>query len=212
MVCLLFGLDDCWESVKERVSGSDIFDVLRREGSASRPFKVFLFGGSDGVAETVCGMLNGQPSGMRCVGWHNPGFGTVEEMSSEQIIREVNESRADLLAVFFSAKKAQSWLLSNHHRFKISARGQFGATINYQAEIVRRAPLFFQQWGLEWLWRIKEEPYLWRRYFTDGVALTRMVVGRVMPIEINRRWHRLVGSAEETLQIVIRKERQLQSA
>ena len=176
--------------LKQRVSGSDIFDVLRSCGPASQPFKVFLFGGSDGVAETVCELLNRRSTGMRCVGWLNPGFGTIEEMSTQKIVQTVNESNADLLAVFLSAKKAQSWLLRNHDRLSVPTRGQFGATINYQAGTVQRAPVIFQRLGFEWLWRIKEEPYLWRRYLADGFSLAQMVINQVLPIVLNRRWHR----------------------
>jgi N-acetylglucosaminyldiphosphoundecaprenol N-acetyl-beta-D-mannosaminyltransferase len=178
--------------IPERVSGSDIFDVLRSSGSSDKPFKVFLFGGSDGVAATVSEMLNARATGMQCVGWLNPGFGTVEDMSSSKIIQAINESGADLLAVFLSASKAQSWLLRNHGSLKIPVRAQLGATINYQAGAVQRAPVIFQRLGFEWLWRIKEEPYLWRRYLWDGLALSRMITTRVLPITLNRCWHRVL--------------------
>jgi N-acetylglucosaminyldiphosphoundecaprenol N-acetyl-beta-D-mannosaminyltransferase len=188
--------------VKQRVSGSDIFDVLRSGGSVSQPLKVFLFGGADGVAETVCELLNRQPTGMRCVGWLNPGFGTIEEMSTCSIIEAVNESDADLLAVFLSAKKGQAWLLRNHERLSVPTRGQLGATINYQAGAVQRAPVVFQRLGFEWLWRIKEEPYLWRRYLADGFSLARIVITRALPIELDRRWHHFITrNKKEELQI-----------
>jgi N-acetylglucosaminyldiphosphoundecaprenol N-acetyl-beta-D-mannosaminyltransferase len=46
-----------------------------------------------------------------------------------------------------------------------------------------------QKWGLEWLWRIKEEPQLWRRYWDDGLALLRLVLTRVIPLIILRQWY-----------------------
>ena len=51
-----------------------------------------------------------------------------------------------------------------------------GATINFQAGTVKRAPYTIQKLGLEWLWRIKEEPYLWRRYFHDGSVLLNLLL------------------------------------
>jgi len=62
------------------------------------------------------------------------------EMSTNDNIAKINGSGADLLAVFLSAKKAQAWLLHNHDQLRVPVRGQFGATINYQAGTVRRAP------------------------------------------------------------------------
>jgi N-acetylglucosaminyldiphosphoundecaprenol N-acetyl-beta-D-mannosaminyltransferase len=129
---------------------------------------------------------------MHCVGWLNPGFGTVAEMSTPHVITVINESSADLLAVFMSAKKAQSWLVLNHNRLRIPVRGQFGATINYQAGTFRRAPVIFRRLGFEWLWRIKEEPYLWRRYWTDGLLLARLVVTRTLPVAIGLGWRRYI--------------------
>jgi N-acetylglucosaminyldiphosphoundecaprenol N-acetyl-beta-D-mannosaminyltransferase len=172
--------------VPGRLSGSDIFDALKSRGPLTDRWKVFLFGGSDGVAEKVRQSINAAKGGMTCVGTLNPGFGSVADMSSEAILHRVNASQADFLSVFLSAQKAQSWLLQNHHRLEIPFRAQLGATINLQAGIVQRAPRFVQRHGFEWLWRIKEEPYLWRRYFDDGRKLFYLFVICVLPLSVRQ--------------------------
>jgi N-acetylglucosaminyldiphosphoundecaprenol N-acetyl-beta-D-mannosaminyltransferase len=198
-LCLADGMPIVWLAkllglpIGQRVSGSDLFDVIKSSTALSRPVKVFLFGGGEGVAERLGQVLNSQSTGMRCVGWLNPGFGSVDDLSAESVIKAVNDSDADFLAVFLSAKKAQSWLVRNHHRLQVPVRGQFGATINYQTGTVRRAPVLLQRLGFEWLWRIKEEPYLWRRYLTDGLSLLWLVTSRALPIAINLMWHRFVS-------------------
>ena len=48
-----------------------------------------------------------------------------------------------------------------------------------------------RKWGLEWLWRIKEEPQLWRRYWDDGIVLLQLLLTNVIPLVILTRWHRL---------------------
>ena len=200
--CCADGMPLVWISrllgipIKQRVSGSDLFETVRGDVSSARPLKVFLFGGGEGAAETVCCLLNNRPSGIRCVGWLNPGFGTIEEMSGAGIFERINSSEADMLAVFLSAKKAQFWLHQNHRRLRVPVRGQFGATINYQAGVLRRAPTTLQRLGFEWLWRIKEEPYLWRRYWSDGLLLARLVITRALPIAIGLAWYRL-GKGDE---------------
>jgi N-acetylglucosaminyldiphosphoundecaprenol N-acetyl-beta-D-mannosaminyltransferase len=108
-------------------------------------------------------------------------------MSSPNIIDEINASGADLIAVFFGAEKAQAWLLHNHWRLRPPVRAQFGATINFEAGTVRRAPPMLRSTGFEWLWRIKEEPYLWRRYWSDGKALLAMLVTSVLPLMLSER-------------------------
>jgi N-acetylglucosaminyldiphosphoundecaprenol N-acetyl-beta-D-mannosaminyltransferase len=197
-LCCVDGMPIVWLArlfgvpVMQRVSGSDLFDTLRFNCDAAEPIRVFLFGGGEGVAQAVCQILNAKPSGMHCVGWLDPGFGTVAEMSTPQIVQAINDSKADLLAVFLSAKKAQSWLMLNHHRISVPVRGQFGGTINYQAGVVRRAPAILQRLGFEWLWRIKEEPYLWRRYWKDGLSLGHLMITRALPIAVSLGWRRFI--------------------
>jgi N-acetylglucosaminyldiphosphoundecaprenol N-acetyl-beta-D-mannosaminyltransferase len=188
--------------IKTRVAGSDVFSALKkmRGGKVRRP-KVFLFGGGDGLARAVCDKLNSQPHEMRCVGAISPGFGTIEEMSHTQIIKTINQSGADFLAVFLSAKKAQSWLLRNHDWLTVPVRGQFGATINFEAGTVKRAPDYVRSLGFEWLWRIKEEPYLWSRYFTDGTALLLLLLRCVLPLYVGGILNALRPAARLELQI-----------
>ena len=189
-----------------KVSGCEIFDALRLRNGSDRPLNVFLFGGAEGLADTVSKKLNAEAEGMACVGAINPGFGSVTDMSQAAVLDVINSSNADLLTVFLSAKKAQGWLLQNHHRLQVPFRAQFGATINLQAGTIKRAPERWRVWGFEWLWRIKEEPYLWRRYWTDGRGLLYLLVTCVLPLAISQQWRRLVGLVRNTELVVDRRE------
>jgi len=180
--------------IKDRVSGADLFDALKLADGLERPLTVFLFGGADEIASQVGRALNARPRGLKCVGALNPGFGTVDEMSNDAIIRAINGSGADILAVFLNARKAQAWLLHNHDRLQIPVRAQFGATINFQAGTIKRAPSFVRDAGFEWLWRIKEEPYLWRRYWADGKSLLHLLVNCALPLAADAAWARLGGA------------------
>jgi N-acetylglucosaminyldiphosphoundecaprenol N-acetyl-beta-D-mannosaminyltransferase len=174
----------------QRLSGADIFDTLRSRATSPK-LKVFLFGGGDGIADTVGRKLEETEGGMTCVGALNPGFGSVDEMSAAPIVDTINSSEADLLTVFLSARKAQHWLLKNNDRLTIPVRVQLGATINLQVGKIRRAPPFLRRLGFEWLWRIKEEPYLWRRYLNDGFGFLRLFFTRVVPLAVEERLQRL---------------------
>ena len=177
--------------IKSRISGADIFDALKAERKFAEPLKVFLFGGAEGVAAAACRALNAKPCGLYCVGSFYPGFGSVDEMSRDDIIDKINSSNADFLAVSLGARKGQSWLQRNQHRLLIPVRVHLGAVINFQAGTIRRAPRIMRRSGLEWLWRIKEEPYLWRRYWNDGRVLLRLLVTRVLPLAFWTRWLRM---------------------
>jgi N-acetylglucosaminyldiphosphoundecaprenol N-acetyl-beta-D-mannosaminyltransferase len=179
--------------IKQRVSGSDIFDALNRRSHGMRRLKVFLFGGAAGVAAMAAKTLNAASPGLNCVGSFDPGFGTVEEMSCNEVIAAVNASEADFLAVSLGAAKGQEWLHRNHGCLTIPVRAHLGAAINFQAGTIKRAPPGVRALGLEWLWRIKEEPRLWWRYWRDGWVLLRLLVTRILPLAIvmhryRQRW------------------------
>jgi N-acetylglucosaminyldiphosphoundecaprenol N-acetyl-beta-D-mannosaminyltransferase len=199
-LCLVDGMPLIWIAkilripIYERIAGSDLFGRLKSTNNPMRRLKVFLVGGAEGVAATVAAKLNSERSGLECVGLINPGFGTIEEMSSPEIIETINASEADLIAVFFGAEKAQAWLMHNHHRLRAPVRAQFGATINFEAGTVRRAPHFMRSTGFEWLWRIKEEPYLWRRYWNDGTLLLKLMITCVLPLAFDARRRRVEPS------------------
>ena len=211
-LCLVDGMPIVWVArllgvpIEHRVTGADLFDALKFADRFDRRFGVFLLGGASEVAVRVGNLLNAQSRGLKCVGTLNPGFGTVDEMSSGKIIDAINASGADILAVFFSAKKAQSWLLKNYDRLRIPVRAQFGATINFEAGTIKRAPHFLRNAGLEWLWRIKEEPYLWRRYWTDGKSLLHLFLTGALPLIVDSLWTRARSARTgERLRIELRE-------
>lgn len=166
----------------ERVAGSTLFDELRRgagQAVLGRPIKVYFFGGPPGAAQKACDVLNAEHAQgrghMLGVGAQSPGFGSVEEMSDSAVIDAINASGADFLVVALGAKKGQAWIMHNRGRLTIPVVSHLGAVVNFVAGTVQRAPLAWQRLGLEWLWRIRQEPQLFKRYWSDGWALLRLV-------------------------------------
>ena len=174
--------------IRERVAGSGMFEVLRGGDAVENPMKIYFFGGPDGVAERACSILNAHPSGVCCVGWQSPGFEPVESISGNERIDRINASKADFLVVALGARKGQAWIEHNLDRLDVPVVCHLGAVVNFVAGSVSRAPLWMQRTGLEWLWRIKEEPNLWRRYWHDGLGLLRLMFGVVLPYAL---WLRL---------------------
>jgi N-acetylglucosaminyldiphosphoundecaprenol N-acetyl-beta-D-mannosaminyltransferase len=177
--------------INERVAGSDIFAKLKSLRRPAGPIKVFLFGATERAAIAACENLNSHAVGLTCAGWLCPGFGTVDELSQDQFVEKINSSDADFLVVALGAKKGQLWLQRNHERLRIPVRAHLGATINFEAGLLRRAPVILQRLCLEWLWRIKEEPYLWKRYWHDGTVLLHLLGSRVVPIALGAIWLQL---------------------
>lgn len=185
----------------ERVTGADLFERLSEEPvpAGHSPIKVYFFGGPPGAAQTAGRTLNASVGGMRCVGYANPGFGSVDSLSTPAVIRDINSSQADFLVVALGAVKGQQWIQRNRERLQVPVISHLGAVINFAARTVSRAPHWMQRIGLEWLWRIKEEPGLWRRYASDAVALSGLVVGRVLPYRLWLRKHCTADEGQVTV-------------
>src|SRR5260221_4457448 len=180
----------------ERIAGADIFESLKSAQTVADRLKVFLVGGEEGVAAGACKKLNSENTKIMCVGTLYPGFGSIDEMSTTRIFKTINKSGADFLAVALGAERGQAWLRRNHRSIQVPVRVHLGATINFQAGIIKRAPIAVQKCGLEWLWRIKEEPKLWRRYWNDGQVLLALLLTRVAPLLLVRAWDQVRSKLE----------------
>jgi N-acetylglucosaminyldiphosphoundecaprenol N-acetyl-beta-D-mannosaminyltransferase len=183
--------------IKNRVAGSDLFEALKTSLNVGKPLKVFFFGGDEGTVAAASRALNARPSGLHCVGSLYPGFGSVDELSRNELINAINSSHADFLVVSLGTKKGQSWLLRNLQVLSIPIRAHLGAVIKFQAGTVRRSPPIMRKFGLEWVWRIREEPYLWRRYWNDGILFLRILFTQILPLTIGSLWRWATYSCAE---------------
>lgn len=182
---------------KERLAGSGLIEeLIHSKRMGDNQIKVFFFGGDDGVADLACGKLSSKSGGVRCVGSINPGFGSIEEMSDPGLIAQINKSGAEFVIVSLGARKGQAWIERNRHILDAPLVSHLGAVVNFVAGTVDRAPAVWQRFGLEWLWRIKEEPVLWKRYFSDGLSFLKLYITRIIPYAtIIRRNQKHVSSA-----------------
>jgi N-acetylglucosaminyldiphosphoundecaprenol N-acetyl-beta-D-mannosaminyltransferase len=190
-LCLADGMPLVWIArllrmpIRERVAGSTVFEALDAE--ASRRMAIFFFGGMPGVAASACRRLNAGTGGLRCVGHFDPGVGSAAAMSTDEARAAINASGADFLVVSLGARKGQEWIVRNLDGLTVPIVSHLGAVVNFVAGSVRRAPRWMQASGLEWLWRIREEPALWRRYLADGLALAALLVREVLPLALERK-------------------------
>src|SRR5262245_27449144 len=203
-LCTADGMPLVWLSrllgipIHERVAGADVFETLK---TVNGPTKVFLFGGADGLAAAACEKINSESQSVTCVGSIFPGFGDVDQMSTDSIFETINASKADFLLAALGAKKGQKWLLRNHERIRTPVRAHLGATMGFQAGQLRRAPVYLQKLGLEWLWRISEEPHLWKRYWNDGWVFLRLLLTRVLPLIVASKFLEIRWRKENSLNI-----------
>jgi N-acetylglucosaminyldiphosphoundecaprenol N-acetyl-beta-D-mannosaminyltransferase len=173
-------------NLPERVTGSDMFEQLARMDNGA-PIKVFFFGGQPGAGKMASDHINRTFKGIVCVGYDEAGYGDVASMSSPEIIDRINASGADFVVAALGATKGQAWLMHNRNRLQAPVLSHLGAVINFMAGNVQRSPKWLQKLGLEWVWRIIQEPMLWRRYWHDGLAFVSLLARHGIPNALAER-------------------------
>lgn len=161
----------------ERVTGADLVPALFSVADERRPLRTFLLGAGPGVAERAAENIVRRWPAVRIVGTHSPPFGfEKDEAETEAILERLRRTRPDVLVVGLGAPKQELWV--HRHRTRIAARAALcvGATIDFLAGEVRRAPVWMQRSGLEWAFRLGSEPRrLFRRYALDAWTFPRLV-------------------------------------
>jgi N-acetylglucosaminyldiphosphoundecaprenol N-acetyl-beta-D-mannosaminyltransferase len=183
------GMPLCWASrlqrasIPARVTGADLVPRLCAL-AATRGYRVFLMGPPGSTEEAAARLTETYP-GLRIVGTETPPYGAIESWDNAGYCARIRQARTDLLLVGFGAPKQDRWIARYLQRTGASVAIGVGGTFDLVAGRVRRAPRPVQFMGLEWAWRIWEEPRrLWRRYVYDGLAvgpamLSQLVAGWV---------------------------------
>jgi N-acetylglucosaminyldiphosphoundecaprenol N-acetyl-beta-D-mannosaminyltransferase len=159
----------------ERVAGSDlIYDLCERAARLGRG--VYLLGGAEGVADEAARKLQERYPGLRIVGTACPPPGSLVGEKCRGIIDGVRAARPDLLLVAFGQPKGEFWIDEHLDELGVPVCVQVGATLDFVAGRVRRAPVFLQKTGLEWAFRIYTDP---ARLFPRYVRNAKFIFGRV---------------------------------
>ena len=154
-------------AIKQKSSGSDIVPAYWRRHANNPAVSIFLLGAKPGIAKMAKERINRLAGRDIVVGELGPSFNFVDdEHETAQAIEAINASGATCLIVGLGAPKQEVWI--NKHRCRMPGVKVYmgvGATIDYEAEAVRRAPGWMTRNGLEWVYRMATEPRrYWRRY------------------------------------------------
>lgn len=152
--------------LKERVTGSDLVPRLIAL-AARKGWGVFFLGGEPGVAEEAIARLKAVHPGLKA-GCYSPEFKPLHEMANAKILALVHDFAPQLLFVSLGAGKAEKWIRMHFKELGVPVCIGVGATVDFLAGRVKRAPEWMRSSGLEWLWRILQEPgRLFKRYLYD---------------------------------------------
>ncbi|MBS6509131.1 MAG: WecB/TagA/CpsF family glycosyltransferase [Paraclostridium bifermentans] len=161
--------------IKEKVSGSDLFPKVC-ELAANKEYKVFLLGAGEGVAAQAASNLKNKYKGLNIVGVYSPPYGF--EKSEKEILKIsdiINKSKPDVLAVGLGAPKQEKFLHNYKDKLNVPVSLGIGASIDFEAGNVNRAPKWMQKSGLEWFYRLCKEPRrMYKRYLVDDMKIIRI--------------------------------------
>ena len=159
-------------SLPERVAGSELITQLAQR-AAAKGHRVYLLGGRPEVLDEAAVRLNQLAPALQVVGTHSPPFRERSEEEEAAICRRVADSGADIVLVAMGQPAGELWLARNLPRLGVSVGIQLGASFDFVAGRVRRAPRWLQVVGGEWLFRLAMEP---RRLLGRYVANLRYLV------------------------------------
>ena len=155
----------------ERIAGWDLF-VFEMERLNARGGKCFFLGSSPAVLDAIRKRC-AQDYPNIVVETYSPPY--KPEFSAEEtaeMVAAVNAARPDLLWVGMTAPKQEKWTWRNWPSIQVDGHcGTIGAVFDFYAGTVKRAPLWMQRAGLEWLYRLLREPRrMWRRYVLGNIS------------------------------------------
>jgi N-acetylglucosaminyldiphosphoundecaprenol N-acetyl-beta-D-mannosaminyltransferase len=159
----------------ERVAGSDLIFALSAE-AAGKGYRLFFLGGAEGVAEEAARQLSGRYPGLQVVGTECPPFRELTPEEREALDARIRSARPDILFIAFGQPKGERWIDHHFEKLGVPVSVQVGASLEFAAGRIRRAPLWMQKSGLEWAFRLGLEPRrLFWRYARNAWFIVRMV-------------------------------------
>jgi N-acetylglucosaminyldiphosphoundecaprenol N-acetyl-beta-D-mannosaminyltransferase len=159
------------EPLNERVAGVELVLESCRVG-AEFGSSVFLLGAAPGVAEAAGRRLEETYPGIRIAGTYSPPLGELSPQQNQYIVDLIRLAAPDFLFVALGAPRQDLWISAHLRDLQVPVAMGVGCVLDLLAGNVRRAPLWMQRTGLEWAFRLVQEPSrLWRRYLLNDLPL-----------------------------------------
>lgn len=158
----------------KRVTGPDLMQKIF-ESSDSNGYRHYFYGSTEETLKKLRDKLKEKYPNINIVGMYSPPFRTLTEEEDNEIIKNINNTEADIVWVGLGAPKQEIWM--NNHKNKIKGLMiGVGAGFDYHAGNIKRAPKWMQKCSLEWLYRLLQDPKrLFKRYFRTNTKFIKLV-------------------------------------
>ena len=163
--------------IAESIPGSTFFREYCDYHREDEGCRIFILGGKEGMPQRAMENINMRMGRRMVVGACSPSFRFVEDgQESLKLVRTVKESGATVLMVCATSPKQEVWIARYRKLLEPSVKlfMALGATVDFEAGMVRRCPLWIQRMGMEWFWRFCQEPRrLFKRYWVNDMQFFR---------------------------------------
>ena len=161
--------------IKEKISGSDLFPRVCQL-AANKNYTMYLLGAAEGVADTAARNLMKKYPGLNIVGTYSPPFGFEKnEQEMNKIKAQIQDVHPDILIVGLGCPKQEKFMYYHCKELGVPISFGLGASIDFEAGNIKRAPKWMSNHGLEWLYRFSKEPKrLFKRYFVDDIKIIQV--------------------------------------
>lgn len=162
--------------IKEKISGSDLFPLLC-EMAAEKGYNMFFLGAGEGVANKAAQNLTNKFPKLNIVGTYSPPFGFEKDKKEiEKIINMVNKANTQILIVGLGCPKQEKFIHKYRKELNVPISLGLGASLDFEAGNIKRAPKWMSDNGLEWLYRLSKEPKrMFKRYIVDDVKIFKLM-------------------------------------
>ena len=162
--------------IKQKISGSDLLPVLCSE-AAKKGYRVFFLGGRPGAADQAAIVLREKHPTLNICGTYCPPYCFESDAAeNKHVIQLIKQCVPDLLFVGLGAPKQEKWISNYKKEYNVPVSIGVGGSFEFISGYVKRAPLWMQHAGLEWFWRLLQEPNrLWKRYLVDDIGFLKII-------------------------------------
>lgn len=163
-------------SIKEKISGSDIFPLIC-DLANKKNYSMYFLGGKEGVAYKAIINLKKKFTNLKVVGYYSPSYNFENDSEEMKKIKNlIKIANPDILIVALGCPKQEKFMYYNCKELNVPISLGLGATIDFEAGTMKRAPKWMSNNGLEWLFRIFQEPKrMAKRYFINDRKIFKLI-------------------------------------
>lgn len=162
IACRMLGI-----TLRDNINGTDLFPLICRS-LVEQGKSIYLLGGRPGVTDLVISNMQRELPNLKIAG-HRHGYFNAQD--GQQIVAEINASGADVLLVAMGAPKQDLWIDEHRQSLGVAVQIGVGGLFDFYSGRISRSPRWLRDIGLEWVWRLIQEPgRMWRRYVLGNPA------------------------------------------